>query len=195
MLTAFYCRKTTEKLPLTFMTMGGFTLVEMLITVSIIVITTAATIPSFTSYMRNQTVQQATELLKSDIRSVQNKAQTGALSDTQISGTTITHWGVRFAPNSSVYEYFISTNTTCPSGAIAASQLQGTGSLNSSMSIKGIGAYTCLFFSVANGDAIGGFSANRIIVGYNGSTATGDCRNLYYTSPGLIYMTGLQTCT
>lgn len=176
----------------------GFTLVELLVVITIIVITTAAIIPSFTGYLRNQGVKQGVEQVKSDIRSIQNKALTGALSDQSISGNPVTHWGIRFGPGtgtgSPTYEFFISTDTTCPGGAIPAAQLQGTGSLTSDLQIK-IGAYRCMFFSISNGDITSNLAGNLVIVGYVGSAASGDCRRLFFNANGLVYSSTSILCT
>src|SRR3989339_1397940 len=96
---------------------SGFTLIELLIVVTIIVLVTGAAIPSFAGYVRNQTIIQATEQLKSDLRTAQNKAMTGASSTELISGNPARFWGVRFSSGASdtgsnTYDYFISDVNT-----------------------------------------------------------------------------------
>ena len=83
----------------------GFTLVELMIVVGILAIVSGIMIPSFSTYTRNQTLKQAQENLKSDLRSAQNKALTGTGSDTLINGNPVlylavlaqwTHWPKTF---------------------------------------------------------------------------------------------------
>lgn len=177
----------------------GFTLVELLIVISILVIVTGAAIPSFAGYIKNQGIKQAQEQLKSDLRNIQNKALTGALSDQTIGTSPVAYWGVRFSPGSGSgatrYEYFIAaTNTSCPSGALPSSQLQGYSDLASGIIVRA-SAYTCVYFSIANGSISSSPSVTQLIVGYSGSTASGDCRRVHFNSNGLIYSGTSLLCT
>jgi prepilin-type N-terminal cleavage/methylation domain-containing protein len=176
---------------------NGFTLVELLIVVSIIIIVTASIVPSFAGYIRNQGVKQAQENLKSDLRNIQNKALTGALSDLQLGSNPVKYWGVRFLPNSGRYEYFVSAvSNTCPSGVLPAQQLQGYSDLVSGLEVKVLGSQ-CLYFSLSNGDitASPAIIGNQLIVGYTESTASGDCRRVIFNTNGLIYSSISVLCT
>jgi type II secretory pathway pseudopilin PulG len=62
----------------------SFTLIELLMAVSIMVIIAGVTIPSFTGYMKGQTLRNAQEQFKSDLRSVQNLALTGSKYETSV---------------------------------------------------------------------------------------------------------------
>ena len=176
---------------------GGFTLVELLISITIIVIITVATVPSFAGYIKNQGLKQAQEQLKSDLRNVQNKALAGALSDTLVNGDPVAYWAVRFSAASNSYEYFISDVATagaCPSGAIPAAQLQGNSSIPTGMEVQSAG-YKCLFFSMANGKITPiNFTGSEVVVKYSGSSAGGDCRRLGFNTNGLIYTSSITTC-
>jgi len=68
----------------------GFTLVELLISVSVIVILTAIAFPIFTTTGSNQTLIQNSENIKSDIRLVQTKSLSGIVSGDN------GYWGARF---------------------------------------------------------------------------------------------------
>ncbi|MFH1565772.1 MAG: prepilin-type N-terminal cleavage/methylation domain-containing protein [bacterium] len=68
----------------------GFTLVELLISVSVIIILTAIALPIFTTTGSNQILVQNSENIKSDIRLVQAKALSGIVSGNN------GYWGIRF---------------------------------------------------------------------------------------------------
>jgi prepilin-type N-terminal cleavage/methylation domain-containing protein len=189
--TARYAHNTSEK---------GFTLLELLVVITILVAITAAAVPSFAGYIRNQGIRQATEQLKSDLRSIQNKALTGALSDQEVNSNPVAYWGVRFSAGggsgTNRYEYFISdTATTCPS-SFTTGQVQGYAELASTLDIRSSG-YKCLYFSMANGSItpINFGSSNVLIVGLSGSTKDGDCRRLLFNTGGLIYTGTSLLCT
>ena len=74
-------------------TKKAFTLVELLIVISVIGILTMAAIPVFTTAGSNQILVQNAENLKSDIRGVQAKSLSGAVNG--LNG----YWGVRFVCN------------------------------------------------------------------------------------------------
>ncbi|OIP97219.1 hypothetical protein COT69_02795 [candidate division WWE3 bacterium CG09_land_8_20_14_0_10_39_24] len=68
----------------------GFTLVELLISVSVIVILTAIALPIFATTGSNQTLTQNFENIKSDLRIVQAKSLSGIVSGDN------GYWGIRF---------------------------------------------------------------------------------------------------
>lgn len=55
----------------------GFTLVELLIVMAVMVVIFAAIIPSFSSFTKSQYLEQATQQLINDLRSTQSRAQQG----------------------------------------------------------------------------------------------------------------------
>ncbi len=158
---------------------NGFTLVEIIIVVSIISLLTAGLIPSFSNYTKSQTLKQAQEQIVSDLANVQNRALAGE----QGSGVTGTkYWGIRFADGSATYEYFAHTTATCPSGTPNIQKSQTlTGEVE--IDISGTG---CVFFSTANGDATGLSSINVK------ETDSSTCRKININSAGLI--TKATTC-
>ena len=158
----------------------AFTLIELLIVVSLITIMTGAIIPGFNSYIINQNMKQAQEAVKNDLRTAQNRALTGANSD-----TGILYWGVKFIDNSDHY-YFVSddVNTDCAS-LLSSDQ---SDNLPGGAVIATSGAAQCVFFSLANGDASG---ATQIYV----TDADGNCRRVDTNSFGLITSyTGAAVC-
>jgi len=159
----------------------GFTLIELLISVTIITIITAGIVPAFSNYIRNQNLKQAQEQLKSDLRTVQNKALTGALSDQTVggSGSLMKYWVIKFVNDSNIYSYFIAAvNTTCPN---IPPNNQGNGSFTSIIKVQSSGG--CLFFSVDDG-GISGLSS-PIVIGY--SAEAKDERSVKFNPSGLIY--------
>lgn len=168
---------------------SGFTLIELLLVITIISIITVGVIPEFSTYIRNQNLKQGQEQIKSDLRSTQNKALTGSLTDQLIGGFPMKFWGMKFTNESASYDYFISvTDATCPSNYIDG-QYQGKGKLNNNLKIQNFtsGASGCLFFSVDNGGITSpGFGSDvSVIVGYSAT----EVKNIFFNSAGLIYST------
>ena len=165
---------------------SAFTLIELLLVVTIISIITVGVIPAFSTYIRNQNLKQAQEQIKSDLRSTQNKALTGSLSDQSVSGSPMKFWGIKFTNESSTYNYFISAvDTSCTPSIIS----QGNGKLANGLVIKSLSTSGCLFFSVQDGgiSSQGFGTAVSVTVGYpNPST---NVKNIFFNSAGLIYST------
>lgn len=167
----------------------GFTLLELLVSVSIIGIIAGGIIPSFSSYIKNQNLQQAQEQFKSELRTIQNKALTGALSDNQIppgSGNYIQYWGVSFpSDHGSSVNIFVSTTNTACTGATIVSQ----GSFSISNNILYYNVPKCIFFNIKNGDITTLVPSNVTSVNLNfQNKKDGDPgKNVYFNASGLIY--------
>ncbi len=163
----------------------GFTLIELLLVVSIIIIITGSMIPGFSTYIANQNVNQARDQIRSDLRSLQNKALTGENSLDQVSANILpSYWGVRFIQNATTYSYFISSKAAdCPPTTDVLSK--GTsralpGGLVSRVSM-------CVFFSYSDGSTSTNTAASfplNIIVGKQGAST--NCRRLQIYQGGLI---------
>ena len=154
----------------------AFTLIELMIVVTIITIVSGASIPAFSKYIRKQNLKQSQEQIKSDFRNVQNKALTGALSDQQVGAPpqNMEFWGISFTENSPTYTYFISpTDLNCDT-----IQTQGSSNFSNDIVSK---TSTCVFFSVSNGGITG---PSPITVGYSGRD---DNEVLNFNESGLIY--------
>lgn len=181
---------------------NGFTLVELLLVITIMIIMAGSMIPSFSGYLRNQNLKQTQEKVKSDLRSVQNKALTGALYDRTVlvGGTprTVTHWGVRFNNNSRRYDFFIAYatnaaqfNSEC-SNYLAADRFQNFEQLPEDMVFKSPSG--CLFFSFLNGGTSTSVTTSPVYFGYAASNASGSCRNLMFNTSGLVFNTNAGNC-
>ncbi len=168
-------------LPYSIKKNSAFTLVEVLITVGIMILISGALIPSFSSYIKNQNLVQAQEYVKSDLRSVQNKALTGVgASMATYSG----YWGVKFVGGSSTYYYFItSTNPpTCPL-VVPPLGTQGSGTIPAGVTPV---ATTCVFFSFAYGGFYAGSGAKPADIEIKLGTAAGS-KSVFINGAGLIY--------
>lgn len=79
----------------------AFTLVELMISISIIAILTAAAIPSFTDFSKSQTLTQNFKTLKSDLRIAQSRSISGAT----VAGAAKA-WGIYFVVGDNRYTIF-----------------------------------------------------------------------------------------
>lgn len=155
---------------------SAFSLIELLVVVSLITIMTGTLIPSFTAYLDDQNLKQAQEAVKNDLRSAQNKAMAGSLSD-----NTVLYWGIRFNSGSGTYTYLTSIDANCnsPDNNYSSEVLPGSIVIN--------GATNCVFFSVANGDR-NGSGLVYVYVGKLGASGN-NCRSVTIQSNGLIFAT------
>lgn len=166
----------------------GFTLVELLIVVSIITIITGAIIPSFNTYIDNQNTKQAQEQIEDDLRTVQNKALNGENATVLLGPSNneeVNYWGVEFTEDSATYTSFVSVDlTTCAGGN--KRQNDRTYSLVSGDNV--LRSDGCVFFSFSNGDI--DYSqldtSTEVIVGPLGGNST-SCRTVQINSSGLIH--------
>lgn len=179
----------------------GFTLVELMIVVGILAIVSGIMIPSFSTYTRNQTLKQAQENLKSDLRSAQNKALTGTGSDTLINGNPVLYWAIYFTDatgSDTTYRFYLTTSGSCTAGV----ELQQTVNFPASISIKstlrgappGVSSpgYHCLLFSLEDGSVFEQIGAvivpiaeTRIQLEHSSDTTVS--KDISINKAGLIY--------
>lgn len=165
---------------------NGFTLVEIIIVVSIIAIISGGIVPSFFRYIDNQNLKQAKEQLKSDLRTIQNRALTGALSDYTFTvggkKEPVRYWVVYFQNNSGTYSASItSRGSGCPP---YPSSNQATYNLPNDIKYYGV-SRLCLYFSIKNGDISPTPAANYIEI--KPSASSGSSEKVYFNSAGLIF--------
>lgn len=151
---------------------SGFTLVEVIIVVSIISLLTAGLIPSFSNYTNRQTLNQAQEQIVSDLANVQNRALAGEQGE-GVTGTT-KYWGIRLTDGSLTYEVVANSSNNCTTAV-----LQRNEKLNGDLVID-VSAAGCVLFSTANGDRSGLDSVSV----KEASSST--CRKVNINAAGLI---------
>jgi prepilin-type N-terminal cleavage/methylation domain-containing protein len=175
-------------------TRRGFTLVEVFVVVGVLSIMTVAITPSFTSYLRAQKMKQLQENIKSELRSLQNKALTGVGN-----AAGVRYWGIRFSSNTHGYssyqlfpEYSDSpSNAECATiGASGEStqEYQRDGTYITTTSLEGVEfsgeqEYGCLFFDMANGDILPVLMQWELVQITNGREVSYICFN----EAGMIY--------
>lgn len=139
---------------------NAFTLIELLLVISVMTILTGAMIPSFTSYMKDQSIKQSVEQVKNDLRTIQNNVLTDSLPP-EIPLTLPMYWGVLFEVNSPNYYYFHNaSNSTCDGLKDETKKFVLPNSITS------LDTY-CIFFDFADGAASG---SNYVAVKDNRTT-------------------------
>lgn len=162
----------------------GFTLVEILLVVSIIAVLSAFLIPGFSNYTESQSIKQGIEIVKSDLRTAQNKALTGVNSYS----ASADYWGIKiYSDAAENYRFFYSTqNSSCDDADITTANLSQK--LPGDVAVLGESG-TCVFFSRKNGDTNlvgdnGGDS--RIHVGKSDTSIDDACQGVEVNSAGMI---------
>lgn len=177
----------------------AFTLIELLIVVSLITIITGAILPSFNSYIDTQNVKQAQEQVKDELRTVQNKALNGENASITLTDGQVQYWGMEFVQGNTTYDTYIYTSTAACGGG--GSEGQNKQYLRTSVALPGNSEIItpisgCVFFSFSNGDASFSGGANTIIVGPPGaSSGDNTCRRVNIYSNGLIESDSNVSCS
>lgn len=157
----------------------GFTLVELLLVVALIAVLSSFLIPGFSNYIDSQNIRQGQELLKSDLRTAQNKALTGVSSS--VAG--VSYWGLKIpSQNAAKYSFFKSSeadSSACNNAVLEETSKPLPGGV---VVIDAPGA--CVFFSLRNGDAtVVNIAGDTISIGYAGETA---CAGVQVNTAGMI---------
>ncbi|OGC47613.1 hypothetical protein A2886_02390 [candidate division WWE3 bacterium RIFCSPHIGHO2_01_FULL_42_13] len=163
----------------------GFTLVELLLVVSLIAVLSSFLIPGFSNYIDNQNIRQAQEIVKSDLRTVQNNALSGVGS----SSSSVLYWGLKISSqNASNYGFFkaaAANSSACSSATIEQTSVDLPGAV-----VIRDGAGACVFFNLRNGDAtVVNLPNSTIKLGPAGVTA---CDGVQINSAGMIR--GVEIC-
>lgn len=99
--------------------MRGFTLLELLVVISIIAILTVVAVPSFNQYSQSQKLNEAANNLQSVLRQAQNNAQAGTVCNTSSGIKKATHWRVNLNKVSPGNKYY-SMDPICENGSVTA---------------------------------------------------------------------------
>ncbi len=171
----------------------GFTLIELLLVIAIIATVSGLAIPTFSRYTKDQSLKQAQEVLKSELRSVQNKALVGTGSDSMdASGSrAIVAWGVYTNHGSDVsvvantkYRVFMSSYTSTGStGCTDVTRQADIQVLDLPPNITFTNT-SCIIFRMEDGNVSNISESSSIdvnLAGPGGSTKT-----VRITHPGLI---------
>lgn len=100
----------------------GFTLIELLIAISISMLLAVIGVPSFNAYLRKQTLIQAAEDFRSDLRRMQTMSAKGSKINTSDSSSAC--WGVRVGSSCSGDYCLASYGTTCLASAYSLNKVQ-----------------------------------------------------------------------
>lgn len=152
----------------------GFTLLELLISISIIAVISGSLIPGFSTYSRNQNLRQAQEQVKSDLRTVQNFALTGTES-----ADNLEFWGLSFIQGSGRYEFFTAQTASDCVGDPGYTSYKQSEILPAGIVVRS--ASECVYFRFSDG---GSPADDSVRIGYP-SPAT-DCADVNIDSGGLI---------
>ncbi len=163
---------------------NGFTLIELMVVVGILALISGIMIPSFSNYTRNQSLKQAQENFKSDLRSIQNRALTGTGSD-KTYGTTpplpALYWAISYTAGAGSYSVYLTHRNDCSTPVIESQ----TFNLPSNITFNSSG---CLLFSLEDGSVYttGGGSINTVNISLKHS-ASSTLKTVTVNRPGLIF--------
>jgi len=161
----------------------AFTLIELLLVISIITIVTGASIPTFSNYLKNQIIKNAVDQFRNDLRTIQNKSLTGSMSDSLVyggplvsPGGSVKYWAIKWWNGTGRYRYYAIYDYKKNPPAVTASdmctsftdsnnpsndtRLQGYLSLPSGITFTTTG---CLFFKISDGAV---YADNDAVSGY-----------------------------
>ena len=120
----------------------GFTLVELLVSVSILAVLTAVTIPNFNNFIRSQNLKQSQEQIKNGIRDTQIRAMAG------VDSTNYSYWVFRASSGGTTFNIGKSADTTsCGSITVVdtSAVLPGDATLGVSSSPA------CIYYAMGSG--------------------------------------------
>lgn len=108
------CLKKVKTLPRKISLSSGFTITEVLIVMFIISLVAGATLPSFGTHSRRQTLKLQAKRLKTDIRTSQSRAVSG-YKNPRGGPTDAAAWGVHIKNDSNSYNIFSCKSDVNPS--------------------------------------------------------------------------------
>ena len=155
---------------------SGFSLLELLVTTTILAVLTAVTLPYFHTFTANQELVQAAEQVITDLRTVQNRALSAI--DRSVSGTSYYWWGIDFVVggDATVYTLAQSSNEITPLGG---SVVRRTKTLPNGFEFT---TDESVWFKMVNGETDHSGPLTITICSTGGSS----CRNITISDVGLI---------
>lgn len=177
-----------------FRKLKAFTLIELLLVVSIIIIITGAILPGFSTYIQEQSVTQSREQVKTDLRTLQNRSLTGQNAlDLVGTNTYPSYWGVRFIAESNTYIFFISqSNGACP----PTTNIIQKGTSRPLPGDAVIKTSRCLFFNMTNGNMNPYPVTGTVEVIVGRANVNTKCKRIQITTEGLIDVSSTnQACS
>jgi prepilin-type N-terminal cleavage/methylation domain-containing protein len=82
---------------------NGFTLIELIIVVSIIGVLTALTVPTIRNYNSHVDLKNTAQLIRDELRSLFNRAQNGGVSTSNMSSGDRSYWAMRIDNSANTY--------------------------------------------------------------------------------------------
>lgn len=173
------------KLPSHTCNAKGFTILEILVVITVIAILTGLTVPTFGRFLTDQNLRQAQDQVVIDMRKIQNRALSGVGYVPDQSA----YWGIAFKNGQSVYKYFITNtganlNAACSQGWTSGEQGE---MLPDRVVVRNPGfASGCIFYDFHRGNKTS-IPANiqSIIIGRPDGTGV-DCMQINLSNAGLI---------
>lgn len=159
---------------------NGFTLVEVLVVVTILMIISATVLPTFSSYIQKQNLNQSVENLLSDIRSMENKAISGVPN---ANGVSAPYWGIYMPAGSNTYTVFstLTEHTSCTVSVLP----EHTGKLTQGATFANT---YCIYISTKNGAL---YYTSGLVTGSPTiliQDTNGNSMNINYSQSGLFYV-------
>ena len=161
---------------------SGFTLIELLIAITIVALLTAVTVPAFLRFSVRQELSQGVAGVKTDLRTVQNRAISGI--DREVGGVDYYWWGIEFAAESGDYDFVKSSNSDDPNDpgdgviAVRTKSLPGSG-----LQIVGGGT---VWFKMVTGEVFGTGAVVIRRVGCDCTERPDDCQDVTVSAGGRI---------
>lgn len=163
---------------------NAFTLIELLIVISLIIMMTGVLLPGFSNYIDNQNTRQAAKFVQDYFRTVQNKALSGEnILQQDGAGDTVLYWGVKADRDSGVLTEFVSVNNSSSCSQAPERLLESVSSKIPGNNLI-LSSSRCIYFDFKAADTTS-VVGNTIIIGPE--DATGNiCRSIVVNTNGRI---------